>query len=262
MDDFAGNTHDPQSLHKYLYCHANPINGIDPSGMMGDFSLSSLWARVNVQMMLFWMNYGGRILGALMTAAKVTGTLFVMSSLSILLMDWGYLPQNLRSYAEAIQLFSGVGFVLSISALSLLSTLPEPRQTARPPQQIPRLEQDKAVDGKDAPGLLSTSRPVSQNAAINAEKDRDVTRLLNQGASQVRVDQRQVQYIGSDRSVQKGLNRPDCQGLFERKSPVHIEYDTRLDQLIIRRDRILANDPSADVILKWFDNAGNYTIVP
>jgi RHS repeat-associated protein len=31
-DPFAGNTQDPQSLHKYLYCHANPINGIDPSG--------------------------------------------------------------------------------------------------------------------------------------------------------------------------------------------------------------------------------------
>ena len=34
IDPYAGNTHDPQSLHKYLYCHANPINGIDPSGMI------------------------------------------------------------------------------------------------------------------------------------------------------------------------------------------------------------------------------------
>jgi RHS repeat-associated protein len=32
IDPFAGNNQDPQSLHKYLYCHANPINGIDPSG--------------------------------------------------------------------------------------------------------------------------------------------------------------------------------------------------------------------------------------
>ncbi|HUT28246.1 MAG TPA: RHS repeat-associated core domain-containing protein [Sedimentisphaerales bacterium] len=32
MDPFAGNNEDPQSLHKYLYCHANPVNGIDPSG--------------------------------------------------------------------------------------------------------------------------------------------------------------------------------------------------------------------------------------
>jgi hypothetical protein len=40
MDPFAGNTHDPQSLHKYLYCHDNPINGNDPSGC--DFSLTNL----------------------------------------------------------------------------------------------------------------------------------------------------------------------------------------------------------------------------
>ena len=32
MDPFAGNNRDPQSLHKYLYAHCNPINGIDPSG--------------------------------------------------------------------------------------------------------------------------------------------------------------------------------------------------------------------------------------
>ncbi len=33
MDSFAGSPQDPQSLHKYLYCHANPVNAIDPSGM-------------------------------------------------------------------------------------------------------------------------------------------------------------------------------------------------------------------------------------
>jgi len=32
MDPFAGNNQDPQSLHKYLYVHNNPVNGIDPSG--------------------------------------------------------------------------------------------------------------------------------------------------------------------------------------------------------------------------------------
>jgi len=40
VDPFSGNYSDPQSLHKYLYCHANPTNGIDPSGK--DFSLASV----------------------------------------------------------------------------------------------------------------------------------------------------------------------------------------------------------------------------
>jgi len=34
MDPFAGNNHDPQSLHKYLYANANPINRIDPSALL------------------------------------------------------------------------------------------------------------------------------------------------------------------------------------------------------------------------------------
>ena len=33
VDPYSGNMQDPQSLHKYLYCHANPVNGWDPSGM-------------------------------------------------------------------------------------------------------------------------------------------------------------------------------------------------------------------------------------
>lgn len=39
LDDFAGNNQDPQSFHKYLYTHADPVNGFDPTGQ---FSLGSL----------------------------------------------------------------------------------------------------------------------------------------------------------------------------------------------------------------------------
>jgi RHS repeat-associated protein len=38
MDPYAGNPQNPQSLHKYLYCHANPVNAIDPSGLFGTFT--------------------------------------------------------------------------------------------------------------------------------------------------------------------------------------------------------------------------------
>ena len=43
LDPFAGNTRDPQSLHKYLYTHGDPVNGIDPKGLM---SLSTVMARL------------------------------------------------------------------------------------------------------------------------------------------------------------------------------------------------------------------------
>jgi len=33
LDPFAGNVLDPQSLHKYLYAHGDPVLGLDPSGL-------------------------------------------------------------------------------------------------------------------------------------------------------------------------------------------------------------------------------------
>ena len=33
LDPFSGDMQDPQSLHKYLYCHADPVMGLDPSGL-------------------------------------------------------------------------------------------------------------------------------------------------------------------------------------------------------------------------------------
>ncbi len=43
-DDFGGNMQAPQSLHKYLYVHGDPIQGVDPTGR--EFSLSGLGARL------------------------------------------------------------------------------------------------------------------------------------------------------------------------------------------------------------------------
>jgi hypothetical protein len=212
--------------------------------------------------MVGWAMYGGAVLNTLAYATYVTGGLWAASNLALLLIEWGYLPRDLQGFMQAVSLYAGVGFVLSLGAFVVLSsTLGDPR-TARPAQKIPRLERDKAVDGRPAPKSLPTSRAVSGNSDINMEKDRDIVRLNKQNVAQVRVDQRQVHRVSSGDYVQKGLNRPDVQGIFKDKPATHIEYDTRLDRLISRRERILANDPDAMVILKWFDGEGNYTIVP
>jgi len=41
LDPFFGNLHDPQSLHKYLFVHGDPINGIDPTGLSLIATMSS-----------------------------------------------------------------------------------------------------------------------------------------------------------------------------------------------------------------------------
>jgi RHS repeat-associated protein len=53
LDPFFGNLNDPQSLHKYLYTHADPVNGIDPSGLflgmsLGGFISASLHVSIGV----------------------------------------------------------------------------------------------------------------------------------------------------------------------------------------------------------------------
>ncbi|MCS7338996.1 MAG: hypothetical protein NZ739_12315, partial [Verrucomicrobiae bacterium] len=50
---FAGNNFDPQSLHKYAYCHCDPVNGTDPSGcyefnLVSTLKAASLSAGLNI----------------------------------------------------------------------------------------------------------------------------------------------------------------------------------------------------------------------
>ncbi|MDR2705352.1 MAG: RHS repeat-associated core domain-containing protein, partial [Planctomycetaceae bacterium] len=45
LDPFFGNLNDPLSLHKYLYTHADPVNGIDPSG---EFTIGCLGISMNI----------------------------------------------------------------------------------------------------------------------------------------------------------------------------------------------------------------------
>lgn len=56
VDPYAGNMQDPQSLHKYLYCHVNPVNNIDSSGLMST---------------TFELNVGMLIMGVLVTMMAV-----------------------------------------------------------------------------------------------------------------------------------------------------------------------------------------------
>jgi RHS repeat-associated protein len=50
LDPFFGHLNDPQSLHKYLYTHNDPVNGIDPSGL--EFSVSGMMTSVGLQNMI------------------------------------------------------------------------------------------------------------------------------------------------------------------------------------------------------------------
>ncbi|MEZ6044193.1 MAG: putative Ig domain-containing protein [Planctomycetaceae bacterium] len=61
LDPFFGDLYDPQILHKYLYTHGDPVNGIDPSGL---FSLTET---------LVGMGVTRNIAEAMSTGATYTG---------------------------------------------------------------------------------------------------------------------------------------------------------------------------------------------
>ena len=77
LDPFFGNLTDPQSLHKYLYVHGDPVNGIDPSGLI---TLSGLGMRMSVGIFLTTVVAIPSIGGfALYNASGLKPDAFVMS---------------------------------------------------------------------------------------------------------------------------------------------------------------------------------------
>ncbi|UDQ98306.1 RHS repeat-associated core domain-containing protein [Lentisphaerota bacterium WC36G] len=46
LDPYKGNNFDPQSLHKYAYCHSDPVNAIDPTGM---FTLAGMMSTMTTR---------------------------------------------------------------------------------------------------------------------------------------------------------------------------------------------------------------------
>jgi RHS repeat-associated protein len=61
MDTYQGNKQDPLSLHKYLYCTANPVNMVDPTGMDGEGGVTEQLSVMTVRTVLFAMNVGGAL---------------------------------------------------------------------------------------------------------------------------------------------------------------------------------------------------------
>ncbi len=74
MDPFSGNSQDPQSLHKYLYVHNNPVNNIDPTGQFFTaIGQITTWA---IQKTIRGINVGtAYVAKAYMTASAMASTL-------------------------------------------------------------------------------------------------------------------------------------------------------------------------------------------
>jgi RHS repeat-associated protein len=74
LDPYSGNTSDPQSLHKYTYCHSDPMNRLDPTGR---FSLGEQLCSISLVNILVGLLIGAAVLaivaGPVIYNYRVTG---------------------------------------------------------------------------------------------------------------------------------------------------------------------------------------------
>ena len=128
------------------------------------------------------------------------------------------------------------------------SPMPEPSRPiaseggtgASVPQRLP---QDVAVN-PTAPAALPTDRPIGTSPTQNAAAQADVAKMQDEGYTDIRVNQQQVNAAGE----RVGLNRPDVQGTSPTGQRVYNEYDkTTSRRGPVHEKRIKANDPKSEV---------------
>jgi hypothetical protein len=94
LDPFFGNLQDPLSFHKYLYAHADPINGYDPTGqsfvgVIGVFALGTLIGGVVGG--TAWSVAGGSFLEGFAVGMLTTGMLLLGGKVAVVLGLLAYL---------------------------------------------------------------------------------------------------------------------------------------------------------------------------
>jgi RHS repeat-associated protein len=264
-DPFSGDTQDPQSLHKYLYCHANPVNGLDPSGMM---TLGQVLIRVSLLGALIGLNLGG-IAGGSQGAIRgmLTGAALAPLLALAIILGGGSVIAPLLGVNAATGIFithTAVTAIFVALGLRQFSKSESGRAKAAVLVAVviivafwafsayafykgslpARLPQDKNVDPTPPP-VKETNRPIGTSSTQNARLQQDIGTLKAMGADNFRVNQHQVNV----KNVRVGINRPDCQFTLNNKR-FYLEYETTgSTRGPVHAARIQANDPKSTVIV-------------
>ena len=86
LDPYQGNRHDPQSLHKYMYANANPVNNVDPTGLTSIAEMSGAMAGQGILAGSSGLNFAA-VLGMLVPRAEEIVVFSVLSYITIELLD-------------------------------------------------------------------------------------------------------------------------------------------------------------------------------
>ncbi len=122
MDPYAGNNEDPQSLHKYLYCHANPTNSVDPSGEIG--LLQTMISTIDLAIIKA-MDFAPTIAAYAWAVTKVAGLVWLGSLIYRELEMMGWVAET--GVTDEIVMISGAVFFAGFILTGLLHSVPSPR---------------------------------------------------------------------------------------------------------------------------------------
>jgi YD repeat-containing protein len=180
-------------------------------------------------------------LGSLLVSTGVRG----MQAAGVDPLSFGYTPTAVDQ--SLIAMFKGETQGSDAAPSFQAESSTQPPGGSVQPSGTPRLSQDINVDPTPPDPLAWEARTVGLNANQNQMVIKDATDAYNQGATDIRINQQQVDANG----VRVGVNRPDLQYTDANGNRIYIEYDTPTSpRAIPHQVRIQANDPTATVILK------------
>ncbi len=257
IDPFAGSPQDPQSLHKYLYCHANPVNNIDSSGLsplLQTVTTIAISALVSGLICVIigavdaylggqgvWQGFKtGFWMGALFTAAVLTlgiPTWFVIVVIGVFAAIGA--TESFRNDRNAQGVFR---IAIGIACIALIVRTSAGRASEPVTETVSvsgaRQPQNIAVNPKPPEAEPPGNRSIGTRPAQAADLAKDLAQARKMKAEDIRVNQQQVNAKG----VRVGINQPDLQFTLGR-TRVYVEYDASPASNFAHQTRIQANDP-------------------
>ncbi|MGE3465515.1 MAG: RHS repeat domain-containing protein, partial [Pyrinomonadaceae bacterium] len=213
---FYADLSNPQSLNKYQYGYNNPYKFNDPNGHIPVLVLAAIVIIRAAPVIVAGVAAASRAAPAVSRAAPVVA----------------------RTAPRVVPVVK--------------RTTPRVANVVRqlnPARNTPRLRQDLQVRAR--PPSARTNSRIGNSRAQNRELKNDIKRARSQGATDIRVNQQQVNAEGK----RVGINRPDLQYTRKDGTRAYTEYDRPgkgVNSLRGRAhaDRILSNDPQGVVVTK------------
>ncbi len=181
MDAFQGRQIDPLSLHKYLFCQANPINHVDPSGNDGE--LGELLLNISIRVGM----YANYLVPVAVNTTIALGTLYIATS-AVISVDDTYFGGNHTGSLYDLRDASGNLLIIAVFVTeglqSVALTPPRPGAVPQPsktiqvsksqyPESAQHIEEAQAA-GK--PAILTVDRSTKVQNRAEALKNTPVMR--------------------------------------------------------------------------------------